>query len=581
MMTDDQVRRFNELKPMLERIAQKRIDRMELTAYVNADEVVALARESIEEAKSKPVFVADKKFSAEEKFRNYIVVTICNKVSELHRKQYGLYVCGNCESFVARTRRERSHCTRHELVISGVPYHHVNASTRPGRVEHPALKEGKGCIYFERRQVVQVDEIDHLIIPREEEVNVSHALKRMKSLGKRQKRMALIIRLKNHGLTRKKIGKKLGINVTQVSELLRGTTEKVDDGTGTTLVYHQAGAADLLEALRTERSDELKKVHPGWWAVVSLRDFSKDDPQLRFDEISRFLDITEQQGSDRFKTIKLQAIERYINGWNWIGITRKRRSKIMPGEKPPTGGKSNPPNPGQNSLGNTDNVERIQSTARITEAEKLVHPDFSLLLEFAEDGLEREVRKRIALHLTLCESCSAEEEFIETEILPEMERPITVTERLRVLATEVVVGARDLGSRVKSGLRPADSVKWMEWGPAPSLVRGSTLKSHLTIRPPAPEFSYLTLLDKDQEGALYAVIVNDEVVFNYQVNDSEVKFSFETSNFEGHTVRGYLSTRPVVAGVEVDLNINDPDQKARREQWLAAFFESQKGEGEE
>jgi tetratricopeptide (TPR) repeat protein len=237
----------------------------------------------------------------------------------------------------------------------------------------------------------------------------------MESLGPRQRHQAMLIRLTLDGYSIAEIARQTGRHRTTIPKELNGTSEKEDDGTGNKIVYHQAGAYDVFRAIYTSAIFDLKRGEPDVWKVVDRRDFSSDEVRPSFTSIVREPSIT-----------KREAIEHYIDGWDWIS----KGGRIMPGRKDDKDEKQpEPPQPTRLSM----------------KASEMQHPDSHALLSFAEDTLDREARGRIAAHTLICESCSAELEHIETETLPEMERPISVMERLSWLAARLVGRVR--GSR--------------------------------------------------------------------------------------------------------------------------------------
>src|ERR1044071_9409626 len=90
--------------------------------------------------------------------------------------------------------------------------------------------------------------------------------------------------------------------------------------------------------------------------------------------------------------------------------------------------------------------EASMSAYQIGSVSEMLHPDFQALLTYAEGALDQETCSRIARHLLICGGCSVELERIEMDLLPEMERPITIKERLRWMPVRLIGRIRTASS---------------------------------------------------------------------------------------------------------------------------------------
>jgi len=274
-----------------------------------------------------------------------------------------------------------------------------------------------------------------------DDLGVEEALRKMESLGPRQRYQAQLIRFTLEGYTVTEIAKLVKKNRSAVAHELHGTRETADDGAGHHIDYHQAGAYDLFRAIYTGADFELKKLEskekrPWLWPVVDRRDFSADDRRPAFNHIGHELGAT-----------TLQAVERYKDGWQWINTLGAKGGWTM------TDGKDNH---------GEEQPRQAPPRRRIAKASEMRHPAFQALLSYAEDALDREARKRIAAHVLICHSCLAELEHIETEVLPEMNRPVSLWERLRWQAARLAGRLRETSKIMNDsgGIRTSARGAW-------------------------------------------------------------------------------------------------------------------------
>jgi len=246
-----------------------------------------------------------------EDFRAYVTAMTRNAVHYRYVQIYGNYCCGTCAFFLKKSKGLPNRCGKLQPVL-GQQCVQVNYSTNPKDVSH---SEGKGCPYYSSKQFVGLDELNLVTVP---EVNeVQETLEYMESLGPRQRKQAGLLRLmlerftdEEEGVTVEKIALRTGKNRATISKELHGTNEKEDDGTGNKIAYHQAGAFDVFQAIYRGAIFELKRKRKDLWEVVSRRDFSPDEKQKSFNEISKELSNPE------CRITKREAIERYIAGWD-------------------------------------------------------------------------------------------------------------------------------------------------------------------------------------------------------------------------------------------------------------------------
>lgn len=265
----------------------------------------------------------------------------------------------------------------------------------------------RGCPYYSSKRFVDVSQLDSLEPLGANEVK--DTLRYMESVGPRQRKLAQLLRLMLKGYENEEggyeiaeIARRMGRHRTTIPKELYGTSEREKDEAGEEIVYHQAGAFELFRAIHTGALFALEREEGHTWFVVNRRDFSPDTVQPGFHKIGGELGIS-----------KREAIRHYVDGWNWIkarstkgggGVSRFKDDK---GER---------------------KTERMRHALPVVDASDVSHPDFHTLLTYAEGSLERDIRKRLAEHILVCEPCSAELERMEVEIIPEMERPISAAE---------------------------------------------------------------------------------------------------------------------------------------------------------
>lgn len=261
----------------------------------------------------------------------------------------------------------------------------------------------RGCLYYSSKRFVDVSHLDCLWTLGAGEVE--DTLRYMESVGPRQRKLAKLLRLmvkgyedEEGGYEIAEIARQTGRHRTTIPKELYGTSEREKDEEGGEITYHQAGAFDLFRAIYTGSLFALEREEGHPWFVVNRRDFSPDAVQPGFSKIGGELSIS-----------KREAIRHYVDGWDWIKAHSAK------------GG-------GGVSRFDDDKGERKIKQARhalpVVKASEVPHPDFHVLLTYAEGDLGRDVQKRVAGHILVCEHCSAELEQIETEIIPEMERPV-------------------------------------------------------------------------------------------------------------------------------------------------------------
>jgi tetratricopeptide (TPR) repeat protein len=267
----------------------------------------------------------------------------------------------------------------------------------------------KGCSHYSSRQVVDLDHWKEIYAPEANEVE--NTLRHMESLGPRQRKLVKLLRimLEGHqfeedGYEISEVARRIGKHRTTIPKDLYGTTEKEKDDRGKKITYHQAGAFDIFRAIYTGAIFTLKQKNLRLWSIVNRRDFSPDAIQPSFKKIA-----------NEFGISKREAIERYIEGWDFI--------KPQPAK-----------GDGNMSRFETDEdkqkPEPLNPKRLIARASEILHPDAYLLLTYAEGGLDRNIRTRIAGHILICESCSAELENIELEFLGDADYSARATKPL-------------------------------------------------------------------------------------------------------------------------------------------------------
>lgn len=273
---------------------------------------------------------------------------------------------------------------------------------------------------------VGIDEADDLPEPENaDRRRIEETLQSMDSLGPRQGKQARLVRLFYDGLTIKEIASAMEVNRATVTHWLHGNKGRDTDG-----AYHQAGAFDVFAAIYTGAIYALRTAEQPLWQIVDSRDFGSEDEQPSFARICKPLGIA-----------KPEAIIRYVAGWEWIKFQWAKGDSNMSGAgKDQKNGGSAPDSPDRTP---------IQRTAQVDAP---AHPDFYLLLCFAEDGLDRDARRRIASHLLVCSGCLAELRSIETEILPEMKRALDSPAVLAAALDSVKKAGTAIGETLIKGI---------------------------------------------------------------------------------------------------------------------------------
>jgi hypothetical protein len=526
---------------------------------------------------------------AYEDFRRFVTTVTRNAVHRRYIQIHGDFCCGACAFFLEESKGMPSRCGNFDLQPArGQKFVQVNYGTNPRGVTH---SEGTGCKHYSPIQCVDLGGLGQVTMP--DDFGVEETLREMESLGPRQRKQASLLRLMLAGYKFEEVRDEIsriaaltGKHRTTISKELHGTNEKESDDAGNEVDYHQAGAYDLFLAIYTGAADELKnleskKEKPQLWPVVDRRDFSADEIRPAFNRIGNELGAT-----------KLQAVERYKAGWQLINKLGAKGGGTM------TGGKGGG---GTMAGGKDDHSEGQPGQApprrRIAKASEMQHPAFQALLSYAEDALDREARKRIAAHVLICESCSAELEHIETNILPEMERPISVMERLSWLAARLVGQLRgaqtsEPGSQARLDiLTPA--ISGATRGEADSAGAGrresETLElavqkranvQMLALQGADETYRFLTVLDEDEAGELYVFMSiygeRKGPVYCWPIESAQVELPFILDETERHRYQVYLTDRevPVLEGVHLDLRINNEERNEERARLLAAFLEA-------
>jgi cell division protein FtsB len=299
----------------------------------------------------------------------------------------------------------------------------------------------RGCSYYSSKQFVDAGNLDSLTTLNINEIE--DTLEYMESLGPRQRKLAHLLRimldgykLEESGYEIGEIAKQTGKHRTTIPKELYGTSEREKDEKGEEIIYHQAGAFDIFRAIYTGAIFALEREGKHLWSVVNRRDFSSDAVQPSFSKISSELDLS-----------KHEAIERYIDGWKWIKAQSTK------------GGGSVSRLEDDQSRRKIEQVGRARQTVKVSE---MSHPDFHVLLTYAEGDLNQVARKYIAGHILVCEHCSSELEHIEMEILPEKEHPTSIVERGRWLAARVA-GRLDKASDIAGNNDSARATYKIGW----------------------------------------------------------------------------------------------------------------------
>jgi hypothetical protein len=299
----------------------------------------------------------------------------------------------------------------------------------------------RGCSHYSSKRFVDVSQLDSLEALGAGEVE--DTLRYMESVGPRQRKLARLLRLmlkgyedEEGGYKIAEIARRTGSHRTTIPKELYGTTEREKDEEGEEITYRQAGAFELFRAIYTGAIFALEREGKKPWFVVNRRDFSPDAVQPGFSKISAESGIP-----------KREAIGHYVDGWNW-----------MKAHSTKGGG-------GVSRFDDDKGERKIKQTRRalpVVKASETPHPDFRVLLTYAEGDLERGVRERVAGHILVCEQCSAELEQIGTEIIPEMERPAGAAEWGRWV-TRRAVGRLKRASEVADDDGGAPAASGLAW----------------------------------------------------------------------------------------------------------------------
>jgi hypothetical protein len=228
------------------------------------------------------------------------------------------------------------------------------------------------------------------------------------------------------------------------------------------------------------------------------------------------------------------------------------------------------------------------------------HPDFYALLSFAEDALKVESRRQIAKHILICERCSAELRYIEEDIVPEMERPADVMERLSWLVARLVRRAQVAPVVENSDQAHTGIFAFVEPGGFQALplyrggIAGTTDEvsknevrdciTILVIQGADQAYRYLTVLDEDEAGALYPLMsiygVNEGAVYCWPVGGARIELPFIHDREERHCYRVFLTDRdiPLPEGSKLDSEINEEEHREERQKLVARFLEALESE---
>jgi hypothetical protein len=306
------------------------------------------------------------------------------------------------------------------------------------------VKSYRGCQHYSSKQLIYASNLSSLVVPDHREVE--DTLEYMESLGPRQRKLAKLLRLRLEGYEISEIALQTGKHRTTIPKELYGTSEREKDELGEEILYHQAAAYEIFRAIYTGAIFTLEGEQKCLWSVVTRRDFSSNAVQPGFGKIGGELKIS-----------KRKTIEHYIEGWNWIKVQSTRGD-------------------GSVSRFEDNNIEQKSRQTRIghqVSMNEMVHPDFHVLLTYAEGSLDRDARKHIAGHLLICDLCSAELEYLESAIIPEKERPINITERGRWLMRRIsgrLAKASGIADREHKASIPAGLIAWLSRSRLPMSV---------------------------------------------------------------------------------------------------------------
>lgn len=245
---------------------------------------------------------------------------------------------------------------------------------------------------------VEIDEAHDLPeIENADRRRIEETFKSMDSLGPRQRKQARLLRLFYGGMTVKEIASAMEVDRATVSTWLHGNIKR--DAAG---AYYKAGAFKIFAAIYTGAIFALRSAERPLWQVVNSRDFGPEDEEPSFARICKPLGIS-----------KPEVIARYVAGWKWVEFQWAKGGGDMPGAGSDK----------KNGGGGQDSPDQ-SPVQRVALGDHQGRLNFHLLLFFAEDGLDRDARRKIASHLLICSDCLAELRLIETEILPEMNRAL-------------------------------------------------------------------------------------------------------------------------------------------------------------
>lgn len=318
----------------------------------------------------------------------------------------------------------------------------------------------RGCTHYSPWQFVNINEMESM--KTSDESGIGDALKHLESLGPRQHRLAGLLRMMLEGYAVAEIAERTGRHRTTIPKELNGTTERERDELGREITYHQSGAIQLFQAVYTGAHFALERRKPHLWVVVSRRDFGPDAVLPSFNKISNELSIS-----------KREAIARYIEGWNQLTTQKPKRGDNMRGFEDDENMRGFEDDEGES----TPTFPRF--TRPIARMNEMAHPDYYIMLTYAEGGFDRATRRRIAGHLLICAKCSTELRQLDSEVIPQAGRPsgiVMLARWLTARATGRVRSASDLAQRHASAPSPGRVTGWLGRWPRPaSLIYGLIL----------------------------------------------------------------------------------------------------------
>lgn len=552
-----------EFLPYLRRMAHIFINRRGLSKELNPDEivaevVVALMKSDIH---LHPTF---------EDFRRYITTITHNQVTQAYQHVRGNYYCGNCTFFFPASVNLPSRCGNPELrPPQGQQLIQVDYSTNPDTVIH---QENTGCDSFEEKERIPIEDLhiyEQLELFEIEKTiqQVEDALRKMNAWGKRQQKQMKLISLMLEGYKKTEIAEQIGENRSNVAKQIWGENKVENCGMNGKLAYHQAGAVEVFWSVYTEKIFELRREKEFLWRVIHLRDFNAYSEQLLFSTISNQLNLNRRE-----------AVEHYIAGWVWISVPERRGGNDMNG-------------------GQKDSNEE-KSRHKMAEVNNAPHPDFHALLCYAEDMLNQSERKRIAAHVLTCQSCTVELQEIEFEIIPETQRPVSLKERLSLLAAKLLHRFKSTNEQGQSNgiiiLQPSyarhtfdihEGSETEKQGqivvslPAFESDSSSEWKT-LTIERSNDTHRYLTIFDEDETGEIYLFMCwhdkEKAVIYCREMSEAKTTLQFKFDLQAGHRYQIYLTDRPVpmMEGLYLDFDINDDERETDRRRFIEVFLEA-------